>query len=126
MAEYAALLFVLAAAGVGIFQVALALGAPWGELTLGGRWPGRLPPRIRLLPVLSLALLGLFSAVILARADLALPLLQPHSDALAWVVVGYCGLGCIANAMTPGKRERRLWLHVVLGMVALSLIVATS
>lgn len=126
MAKSAALLFTLAAAGVGAFQIALALGAPWGEFTLGGRWRGRLPTVVRFLPLLSLLLLISFSAVILARSGFDVPLVQQHSHSLAWVVVGYCALGSIANAVTPSRRERGLWLPVVLCMLVLSLVVATS
>ncbi len=106
--------------------MALTLGAPWGEFTLGGRWRGRLPPRIRFIPLVSTLLLGIFSAVILARAGLGLPTVQEHSHLLAWVVVGYFVLGCIANAITPSKRERMLWLPVVFFMLLLSITVATS
>ncbi len=126
MSKYAALLFVLASAGVGAFQIALALGAPWGEFTLGGRWRGRLPPRVRLIPLLSLVILAVSSAVILARAGFENALFQPLARPLAWVVVGYCALGSIANAATPSKRERNLWLPVILSMLASSLVVATS
>uniref|UniRef100_A0A7C4QVV6 Integral membrane protein n=1 Tax=Schlesneria paludicola TaxID=360056 RepID=A0A7C4QVV6_9PLAN len=126
MAQTAALLFALISAGVGAFQMALTLGAPLGEFTLGGRWRGRLPLRVRLIPMVSVLLLGIFSAVILARAGLGLPAVQEHSRPLAWVVVGYFVLGCIANAITPSKRERMLWLPVVLVMLLLSLTVASS
>jgi hypothetical protein len=126
MVKFAALLFVVVCAGVSGFQLALALGAPWGELTLGGRWSGRLPPAVRLIPLISVATLGVFSAVILARAGYDVPLIQGSSRALAWVVVGYCALGCIANAITPSARERRLWLPVGLGMLLLSVAVAVS
>jgi len=126
MTLYAALLFNLASAGVVIFQLALALGAPCGQLTLGGRWIGRLPPKVRLIPLLSIVLLCCFSAIILARANYDIPLFQLHARPLAWVVVGYCVLGCIANTMTPSKRERQLWLPVMLAMLASSLNVATS
>ena len=126
MEKTAALLFTLASAGVGAFQIALALGAPWGEFTLGGRWKGRLPTLVRFVPLLSLLLLIGFSAVILARSGFEVPLVQQHSQSLAWLVVGYCALGSIANAVTPSKRERKLWLPVVLCMLALSLVVATS
>jgi cell division protein FtsW (lipid II flippase) len=126
MAQTAALLFALVSAGVCVFQMALALGAPLGEFTLGGRWRGRLPPRIRLIPLFSIVLLGFFSAVILARAGLALPAVQVYSRQLAWVVVGYCVLGCIANAITPSKRERMIWLPVVFVMLLLSITVASS
>lgn len=126
MTQFAALLFVVASAGVGAFQVALGLGAPWGEFTLGGRWQGSLPLKARLIPLLSLVLLAGFSTVILVRAGFTLPLLQEQSQSLAWVVVGYCVLGTIANAITSSRRERQLWLPVVLCMLASSLVVATS
>jgi hypothetical protein len=122
----AALLFALLAGGVGVFQLALVLGAPWGEFTLGGRWPGRLPASGRWLAALSLMLLVVFSVLILARAGLGLGLagLEAWSRPGAWVVVAYCALGSVANVMTRSRRERRLWLPVVLCMLGLSLVVA--
>jgi hypothetical protein len=87
---------------------------------------GSLPRKVRLIPLLSLVLLGCFSAVILVRAGFELPLLQKHSYSLAWVVVGYCVLGSIANGITSSRRERKLWLPVVLCMLASSLGGATS
>ena len=123
---FAALLFTLMAAFVGAFQVALVLGAPWGELTLGGRWRGSLPPRIRLIPLLSLMLLAGFGAIVMARAGLALPSLQGHSQALVWLVVAYCWVGVIVNFITPSRAERRLWFPVVLCMGVLSSLVALS
>lgn len=86
MEKTAALLFTLASTVVGAFQIALALGAPWGEFTLGGRWRGRLPTRVRFVPLLSVLLLIGFSAVILARSGFEVPLVQQHSQSLAWVV----------------------------------------
>ena len=80
MTKYAALLFALASAAAGVFQMALALGAPWGELTLGGRWRGRLLPKVRVIPLLSLVLLSFSSAVILARAGFEIPFLQEQSS----------------------------------------------
>lgn len=76
MPQIAALLFVAASCVVGAFQMALALGAPWGKFTLGGRWRGSLPLAVRLIPLLSVALLAFFCAVVLVRARLALPQYQ--------------------------------------------------
>ena len=126
MPKYAAILFAVASTGVALFQLALALGAPWGELTLGGRWRGRLPGAIRVMPLVSAALLAFFSAVLLARAGFGPHALEQFSPALAWVVVAYCALGCIANTITPSRRERLLWLPVVAVMLASSLVVALS
>ena len=125
-AEQAAGLFALVCAGVCAFQVALILGAPWGEFTLGGRWRGRLPARVRLIPAFSLLLLLGFIAIMLARAGLLLGLAPELGPGWAWGVVGYCALGCVANAATPSPRERKIWLPVLLGMTALSLRVATA
>ncbi|MBT9459062.1 MAG: hypothetical protein IV097_20760 [Burkholderiaceae bacterium] len=126
MLEFAALLFATIVVGVSAFQVALAMGAPWGEFTLGGRWRGRLPMKVRIIPLVSLLLLIGFGAVILARAGFAVPFAPQHAHWLAWVVVGYCALGTIVNAVTPSRRERNLWLPVLLCMLILSLVVATS
>lgn len=124
MILHAALLFVLACTAVAGFQVALVLGMPWGEFTCGGRWRGRLPLLIRIIPLLSILLLGLSSLVVLARVQWALPEFHEESHVGAWIVVGYCVLGCIANAVTPSRRERRMWLPVVSCMLLASLIVA--
>jgi len=45
---------------------------------------------------------------------------------LVWVVVAYCAVGTVANAVTPSRPERRLWLPVVAAMLLCSLVVALS
>lgn len=124
MTTAAALLFTLLCALAIAFQLALLFGAPWGGLSLGGRWPGRLPPAARLLPLFSLLLLSAAAAIVLARAGLAWPALRTVAAPGIWAVVAYCGLGLIANAITPSRRERRLWLPVVALMLLSSLAVA--
>jgi hypothetical protein len=66
------------------------------------------------------------SAIVLARSGLTLPGFQATSRPLIWVVVAYCGLGCVLNAITPSPRERAIWLPVVAGLFATSLGVALS
>ena len=126
MAQTAALLFVLLSLLVGAFQVALILGAPWGEFTMGGRWRNSLPSHARFIAVVSAALVGAMAVVITARAGLAYVPLQSWAPTLSWVVVGYCALGTLANAVTPSRRERAAWLPVILCMLVLSILVATS
>ena len=126
MAQTAALLFVLLSFLVGAFQVALILGAPWGKFTLGGRWRNSLPPHARVIAGVSAALVGALAVVITARAGLAFAPLQSWAPTLSWVVVGYCALGTLANAVTPSRRERAVWLPVVLCMLVLSILVAMS
>lgn len=119
----AAIAFVVLATLAALFQLALVAGAPWGEVTLGGRYKGALPPRMRAAPLVSAVVLLAFAAVVLARAELAF---GSHGGAsrLIWVVVAYCVLGSLMNFVTPSKRERALWLPVVAAMLACSLVVA--
>ena len=44
-----AYLFFALSVFIAAFQLALAFGAPLGEFTLGGKYPGKLPPKIRVL-----------------------------------------------------------------------------
>jgi uncharacterized membrane protein SirB2 len=119
----AAILFtVLTAVAVG-FQLALACGAAWGEFTLGGKYPGQLPRRARIIPILSSVILIGFGLVVLARAGLAFANVRAASEWLIWAVIAYCVLGTIANAITPSRRERTLWLPVLVLMLASSTIV---
>jgi hypothetical protein len=43
---YAALVFGFFIAVVAIFQLALAVGVPWGNVAMAGKFPGRFPPAI--------------------------------------------------------------------------------
>ena len=126
MVSLAAFLFALTAGFAASFQVCLALGAPWGELTLGGRWPGRLPLKVRAIPALSAVLLSGFAATVLSRAGVAFQQMQGHAGLLSWVVVVYCLVGCVANAITPSKREKALWLPIVAVMFVTSFVVAAA
>ena len=45
--ETLAVVFALVTGLVVAFQVALALGAPWGAYAMGGAFPGRMPPPLR-------------------------------------------------------------------------------
>ncbi|MCX7792135.1 MAG: hypothetical protein N2378_15990 [Chloroflexaceae bacterium] len=117
-----ALYLVLTAVAV-LFQLALALGAPWGAYTLGGRFPGQLPPRMRLAALAQMLVLLLFAAIVLARAGLAFEILYPFSRVAIWFVAGFFVLGSIANLATPSRGERLLWGPVnVLLLLAVILI----
>jgi hypothetical protein len=109
-----------------LFQLALATGAPWGHLTWGGKFPGQLPARMRGVAIFSAVLLGVFALVVEIRAGVLLNNWQEVSKILIWIVVTYCALGSVMNAVTPSRWERILWLPVVLGLLVCSFIVAIS
>lgn len=116
---FAALILVVSA-----FQLALAAGAPWGHLAMGGKFPGRFPPTLRVAALVQLALLVAFAAIVLIRSGLLLPEWQATSRVLIWIVVGFSALSLAMNLATPSRWERILWAPVAAGMTATSTIVA--
>lgn len=109
-----------------LFQLALVAGLPWGELTLGGKYPGVLPKNRRWIPLVSVLLLLCFAIIVETKAGNLLTDWKKISEIAVWVVVAYCGLGVLANSATPSKWERRIWLPVVTAALICSLIVALS
>ena len=122
----AATIYVALTSLVVAFQLALVAGAPWGELTMGGAYPGRLPPSMRGAALMSAALLVGMAGVVVARAGLALPRWRPAARRLIWGVVAYGLVGVALNAATPSARERALWLPVALALAGCALLVARS
>ena len=106
-----------------LFHIALALGAPWGVYTLGGRWDGQLPVKARIIPVLSVPLLGFMAVVILIRRGIV-PLDWP--PALYWVAMALTFLTFLANTATPSLPERAAWAPVTALMLLSGLIAGLS
>jgi len=116
----AAYVFSVLASIIFLFQVALVLGAPWGHLTLGGRYSGRLPGRMRGFAAFSALLIALFAAMVLSRAGLVLPGCESAARIGIWFVVGYSVLGILMNAMSKSRWERILWIPVTALMLVTS------
>ncbi|MGV6849897.1 MAG: hypothetical protein ACWA5A_16115 [Marinibacterium sp.] len=105
-----------------LFQIALALGAPWGHLAMGGQWPGRYPPRLRVLALVQGALLAGMGWAVATRAGLtgaADPASWPFWGAMAITV-----LTTVLNLITPSLPERRLWGPVTVVMLIAGIVVA--
>lgn len=112
--EWAAGLF-SALTSIAVFvQVALVLGAPWGALTMGGRWPGVMPPAARILSLFQAALLVALAGIVLAQAGL---LGARPPQWMLWTAAVITCLSTIANIVTPSKPERRLWAPIMVMMV---------
>lgn len=114
----AAWLFAVLSLVVGLFHFAAICGAPVGHLTMGGRWPGVLPPAVRLLSGLSMGTVLLLAVVVLARAgaiDRSIPRWGMNA------VLGYLAVAIAMHVVTPSPGERKLWLPVILGLMASAL-----
>ncbi|SPJ26123.1 hypothetical protein [Palleronia abyssalis] len=105
-----------------LMHLAIAAGAPLGRLTVGGRFPGGLPPAWRALALVQAALLATMAGAVLARAGLgALPLAS-----LFWPALALTLLSLAANAASPSRPERLLWTPVLALMAAAALGVGLS
>lgn len=109
-----------------VFQLALALGAPWGKYTVGGRFPDKLPPRMRLAALAQILVLLLFAAIVLARSGLALSAIYGFSRVAIWFVAGFFVLGSLANLTTPARGERLIWGPVNVVMLLATILIALS
>ncbi len=115
MTQALAITYAIAAALPLAMQLGLILGAPWGRLTLGGRWPGVLPLAVRPFAGLAALLLFWLITVVLDRAGL---IAFGYPDWMIWPALALTILTTIANLATPSRPERMLWGPVTLIMSA--------
>lgn len=118
-----ALVFTALTAIVILFQACLAVGVPWGEASMGGKYPGKYPPKMRVIAIFNMILLGFMAALVLSRADLLFPQLKTTSNIGIWFVIAVLFLGTILNTITPSKIER-IWAPIALVQLITSIIVA--
>jgi hypothetical protein len=124
--DLAAIVFAIAAAAVVTFQVALALGAPWGAYAMGGAVPGRIPSALRVAALIQGVLIGGLALVVLATAGLALPGLAEAAPLLIWAVVAVAAIALVMNAISRSPGERRIWTPVAAVLLVSSLVVALT
>ena len=124
IASVAAIVFAAVTSAVVGFQLALALGAPWGAYAMGGRFPGTYPPLMRVAAVVQAVLLVLTSLVVLSRAGVVFPQWAGVSTWAVWVVVAVSAVALVLNTMTPSRDERRIWAPAAGVMLFCSLAVA--
>ncbi len=121
----AALIQAVISLGVALFQIALVAGAPWGEYALGGQNPGRLPGQLRIASVVSAIVMLAQSGHYLAQAGILTPMLNQGQNAIAnWFWFGFAVLGVVMNSISKSKKERNLWVPVLLVSVVCTFIVA--
>jgi hypothetical protein len=126
VATIAALVFAVVAGGVVAFQLALALGAPWGAYAMGGTYPGRFPPPLRVAAVGQGVVIGLLALVVLSDTGLVLPALAAAFPWLVWVPVAVSVVAVVLNAISRSAGERRIWVPVAAVMLVSSLVVALN
>jgi hypothetical protein len=119
-----AILFAIVTSGVVLFQLALALGAPWGSYAMGGAFPGLFPPFMRFAALLQAAFLVVTEFVVLSQSGLLFMDRFRASKWAIWLVVLLGAISVVLNSITPSADERALWLPVALVLFLCSLTVA--
>ena len=117
----AAVLFGLLAS----FQVALALGLPWGEAAWGGAH-AHLGVGLRVASGVQAVLATGFALIVLRRAGhhIWAPLPSRWLPIAARILTGYMALGTLMNAASRSSLERAMWTPVALSLAILCGIVA--
>ena len=118
-----ALIFTALTVIVILFQACLAAGLPWGKASMGGKYPGKYPCKMRLFAIINMTILVFIALIVLSRADLLLPGMMPFSKIAIWVVAVFFLAGTIMNIITPSKIER-IWAPVTLLQLITSIVVA--
>ena len=95
---------------VAVFQLALALGAPWARAAWGGRHEGVLPRRLRIASGLAAVVVyPIAILMVLVSSDLISIGWLPWSGAAAmWVLTILFGIGALMNFASRSKVER-MW-----------------
>lgn len=125
METNAAIVFTVFTGIVVLFQGCLAAGLPWGKASMGGKYPGKYPPKMRVFAVINMLLLSFIAAIVLAEANVMFPQLKTISGIGIWVIVVFFVAGTVMNTITPSKIER-IWAPVAFIQLVTSLIVAIN
>ena len=108
-----------------LFQACLAAGLPWGAASMGGKFPGKYPPKMRVVAIVNILILLFIVAIVLSRAGLYFPEMYTFSRTAIWGVVIFMGLGTIMNSITPSKIEK-VWAPVAGIQFIASITIALS
>jgi len=107
-----------------LFQLGLAMGMPWGAASMGGKFPGKYPPKMRIVAIVNILLLSFFTFVVMIESKLIDNIIA-FTDYLIWVVVVFSIIGVVLNTITPSKIER-IWAPLALIQLIASLIIALN
>ena len=121
----AALILFLLQLLVAVFQWTLVLGAPLGEYTLGGQYKGKLPRRLRVTSFFSTLVNLAIAGHYYAQTGAVRTLLNTELNEIAnWALVGFFAIALSMNAISRSKKERNLWVPVLILSLVCAVIVA--
>jgi hypothetical protein len=119
-----AIVFAILSVAIILFHLGLTLGMPWGEASMGSKYPGKYPPKMRVVSFINIFILIIIGVTVLTEAELIFPRLKSFSNTAIYFVVSFSALETILNLITPSKIERKIWAPVAVILLVTSIIVA--
>jgi hypothetical protein len=126
MIKIALVLFIVFMAITALFQLALAMGAPWGKIAMAGKYPGKFPNKMRIVAVFQMFILLFFIWIALVKTGHVNPEWKNFSDSFIWAVFGFSLVATILNTITPSKWERIIWMPISIILLVSSTIIAMN
>lgn len=128
VARVAAIVALVLFALLVVFQLTLALGAPWGRAAYGGQNIGVLPTQFRVASAVAVVVWAVIALTVARRGGLPVWAPVPASwlPVVVWIVVGLLAIAVVMNAITPSDLERAIWLPFTLLLLASTLTVAIA
>jgi hypothetical protein len=108
-----------------VFQISLALGAPFGHLAWGGQ-SRVLPTRQRVGSVVSVVIYGVIALIALDWSGQIEILPDLVSRVAMWAVVGFLTLSIVPNLLSKSVPERAVMAPVSSALAILALLVALN
>ncbi len=120
----AAISFTILSVILVLFQLGLTIGMPWGAASMGGKFPGKYPLKMRFVSLMNSFVLGLMAVIVLIKSEMLLPQFIPFANVAIYFVVAFSAITTILNILTKSKVERKIWAPVAVMLLLSSVIVA--
>lgn len=108
LAILAAIIAVIIFIGLGVFQLLLALGYPYGKAAYGGKYEV-LPDKLRYMSIVAIVVLIVASIFVFAKTEIIpdFPFLE-IADAGLWFFVFYFSLNTVVNFISESDLEKKI------------------
>ena len=128
MTETASSLAAILLVAVAAVQVALALGAPFGHLSWGGRHHGRLPDKLRIGSGAGAVVLLLAALIALAQGGLIdwSPIPSGWLTGATWLFAAFFTLNTLGNLSSESRFEKLVFAPVTAVLVLLMVVLALT
>ncbi len=108
-----------------VFQACLAIGLPWGAASMGGKYPGKYPPKMRIIALINISVLSILILIVLIKAGLLLSQFSTFSNYAIWFAIFFALANTVLNTITKSKIER-IWMPITAIQLVASIIVALN